>query len=396
MPNADLAAALKRAKTKPMAFGFVSNGATHGELLVSKSKVPPAELAQAKKDLGGGQIYKGRVFWEDGVLVFGVEKEPPGTLLQALHKVVKAEAGLTGRIDVRVMANAEDVGSAEPGAAALDEAVHAALREPPATVPGPTTPPGGTGTVDVPAQQFADPAATAQLIAQARQGVKVRLKAGLQKIENAIFDAYPRVIGDLDLIVERAVYPIKDYDEPVSAGLWRGSRLEPGEMQKLKAAGFKSFVDLRAEAAGSDPALSNESGVEKVLDKVGKFLADHHVTKPDQDDVSAAHQLGLNAVNVPIVDNTAPTVAQMVTFLDFVTRKENRPAYVHCEAGVGRTGVAVAVYRMAVQGWPADRAIDEAKKHGMALPEQEKFIRDFAGLLAQGKIPGFPVDPPEQ
>lgn len=48
--------------------------------------------------------------------------------------------------------------------------------------------------------------------------------------------------------------------------------------------------------------------------------------------------------NIPILDNAVPKhIAQMQQFLDFATA--NPPCYVHCEAGKGRTGLAVAWQR---------------------------------------------------
>lgn len=41
----------------------------------------------------------------------------------------------------------------------------------------------------------------------------------------------------------------------------------------------------------------------------------------------------------------------MKKFLDFANDPAHQPTYVHCEAGKGRTGCAVACYRMAIQGW---------------------------------------------
>lgn len=92
-----------------------------------------------------------------------------------------------------------------------------------------------------------------------------------------------------------------------------------------------------------------------------------------------------------ILDNSAPTQAQVKQFLDFATNPKNSPCYVHCQAGKGRTGVAVASYRMAVEGWPPEKAIAEAKKFGCALPDQLDFLKQFGADLAAGKIAGYPL-----
>jgi predicted protein tyrosine phosphatase len=92
---------------------------------------------------------------------------------------------------------------------------------------------------------------------------------------------------------------------------------------------------------------------------------------------------------VPLIDNTAPSSAQMKAFLDFVTAPEHQPAFVHCDAGIGRTGVAVAVYRMAVQQWPLERALAEGDAPVHILPCPRRFLRAFAGELARGKIAGY-------
>jgi cardiolipin synthase len=123
MPDPKLTAALKAARSKPLAFAFVVNGSTDGALLVNK-KISPAEVVQAKSDLGGtGKIIKGRVFWEDGLLVFGVAKEQSATAAKVLKTVLKTEAGLNPQFEFRVMANAEDIEDAEHGQAHGDPKV---------------------------------------------------------------------------------------------------------------------------------------------------------------------------------------------------------------------------------------------------------------------------------
>jgi hypothetical protein len=61
MPDADLAAALKQAKSKKMFFAFVPKG-SDGKLIVSKAKVPPKLIAEAKKEIGGGTAVTGMCF----------------------------------------------------------------------------------------------------------------------------------------------------------------------------------------------------------------------------------------------------------------------------------------------------------------------------------------------
>lgn len=156
------------------------------------------------------------------------------------------------------------------------------------------------------------------------------------------------------------VYPVKHYKAQVSDGLWRGSRLTDQEFANLAKSGVKTTVDLRAESS---------------------------------DEPGRAAKYGMRTLRIPITDNTSPTMGQVKTFLDYVSKPENQPAYVHCQAGVGRTGVMVAAYRMAVQGWSADKAIAEAKSDGMAMPNQEKFLRQFSAQLDAGKIAGYPLVP---
>jgi len=163
-------------------------------------------------------------------------------------------------------------------------------------------------------------------------------------------------IGVAELVGLR--YPVSSYESKVTDQLTRGSRIDDAAAYgKLKDQGFKGIVDLTLEGTN---------------------------------DAKYAKAAGLNALNVKILDNSAPTQAQMKQFLDFATDPKNQPTYVHCEAGKGRTGVAVACYRMAVNHFTPEQAIAEGKKLGLVLPNQIEFVQQFGKDLAAGKIAGYP------
>src|SRR5262245_24656445 len=110
MPEVDtkLAANLKKAKSSEMKFAFVFKGTT--SVLLVEKKVPPKEISEAKKEVGGGTVVQGTVVGEDGKLVFKFAKNPPGTVEAALKKAMKEQAGLTLPFEVAVDSTLEEEG----------------------------------------------------------------------------------------------------------------------------------------------------------------------------------------------------------------------------------------------------------------------------------------------
>jgi protein tyrosine/serine phosphatase len=60
--------------------------------------------------------------------------------------------------------------------------------------------------------------------------------------------------------------------------------------------------------------------------------------------------------------NPRPKVIE--SFLAIMDDPANYPLLLHCKAGLHRTGVLAAVYRMEYQGWNAHAAVIELKRHG--------------------------------
>jgi peptidoglycan hydrolase-like protein with peptidoglycan-binding domain len=117
MPDATLTAALKQAKANRMFFAFIPKGAD-GKLIVSKAKVPAKEIAEAKKQTGGGNAITGKCYGEGATMVFQVAKAAPATLAAALKKVAKRDTGLSIDADVRVAGDADAEEEAAPAAPA--------------------------------------------------------------------------------------------------------------------------------------------------------------------------------------------------------------------------------------------------------------------------------------
>jgi protein-tyrosine phosphatase len=87
-------------------------------------------------------------------------------------------------------------------------------------------------------------------------------------------------------------------------------------------------------------------------------------------------------------DDQPPTPAQMRRFLDDYLRvPEDAPVLVHCKAGWGRTGSAIACALVAKRGWSAQRALDHfwarvpPAREVMTANGQADFVRGFAATL---------------
>jgi hypothetical protein len=103
MPDAELAAALQEAKVRKLAFAFLVKG-MDGKLIVSKVKISPQQLAEARKAMGGGIVVRGKCFGPLPHLVFQVAKGAPAMLGPTLKKVVKRETGLSIVPDIQLAA----------------------------------------------------------------------------------------------------------------------------------------------------------------------------------------------------------------------------------------------------------------------------------------------------
>ena len=143
----------------------------------------------------------------------------------------------------------------------------------------------------------------------------------------------------------------------VSAGLYRGAQPTAEGIKELKKLGVKTIIDLRGKHSDKDILGDAKIALEPIP------------MKP-----------------------WSPKETEVVRFLRIVSDKARQPIFLHCEHGADRTGTMCAVYRVAVDGWSKQQAIDEMTQGGFGfhsvwvnLPKfieklDVKKVKDKAGL----------------
>ncbi len=128
--------------------------------------------------------------------------------------------------------------------------------------------------------------------------------------------------------------------------LYRGAQPTREGLQHLRAMGVKTIINLRGY--DSDTPLING--------------------------------IGFHYYHIP-TDTTMPERAKYQKVLDIVSNPELQPVFVHCFHGADRTGTAVALYRIGLEEWHAEEAINEMLQGGYGyhsiFQENIRFIRNF-------------------
>lgn len=129
--------------------------------------------------------------------------------------------------------------------------------------------------------------------------------------------------------------------------LWRGAAPTEAGYEGLADHGVKTIVDLRAE---TDIDVDEEQ-----LDR-----------------------LGLDLVRIPMRDGQAPAIRDVDEFLRVVSMSKGR-VYVHCGAGVGRTGTMAAAYLVRAGKANSYEALQRNLAVGPPSLEQIGYVAQLGG-----------------
>ena len=128
----------------------------------------------------------------------------------------------------------------------------------------------------------------------------------------------------------------------VSEDLYRGAQPSAEGMRQLETLGIKTVVNLRF-----------------ILSDRGKLKG----TGLDYEHIN------MTTLHVRTKD--------VVRFLKIVTDRDRAPVFVHCRHGIDRTGTLCAVYRIIVQKWSKDEAIEEMTKGSFAFRNVYKNLVNY-------------------
>ena len=148
-------------------------------------------------------------------------------------------------------------------------------------------------------------------------------------------------------------------------------------------ANFGWVTDWLARGADPNPAgfrwLAQTAAVATIV----------NLRAEDNTEASLAPSLGFRAVQIPVVDNKAPTQEQAMQFLQLCADRSKRPLFVHCQSGHGRTSTFCSLVRLA-QGWKLDDAVGEAVQRYGFQPEKDvaqvAFLKGIHDLVKAGTL----------
>jgi protein tyrosine phosphatase (PTP) superfamily phosphohydrolase (DUF442 family) len=152
--------------------------------------------------------------------------------------------------------------------------------------------------------------------------------------------------SQISALSAQEVPPIRNFLQ-VNEQYCTGGQPRLEHLAKLKADGVKAIINLRQPSEHRAPEEEAE-----------------------------AKKLGLRYFNIPVIYGE-PKDEQVDEFLKITDDPENRPAFIHCAAAI-RVGAFWMIRRVLRDGWPVEKAEEEAVKIGLVnAPHLVGFAKNY-------------------
>jgi protein-tyrosine phosphatase len=152
--------------------------------------------------------------------------------------------------------------------------------------------------------------------------------------------------------------------------------------RKLEQKGVSNFGEVTPHLYRG--GLVRGEGLQ-ALKKLGiNFVVDTHAHDKEEEREAAA--LGMKYVAIPW-HCPWPHDEVFAEFLKLLRENKGKKVFVHCRLGDDRTGMMVAAYRMAEEGWTAEEAMKEmksfgfTKSHHIICPSLARYEKEFPDRL---------------
>jgi protein tyrosine phosphatase (PTP) superfamily phosphohydrolase (DUF442 family) len=155
--------------------------------------------------------------------------------------------------------------------------------------------------------------------------------------------------------------------------------------RKLQEKGVPNFGEVTPTLYRG--GLPSDKGF-KALARMGvNLVVDTHAAGKSEE--KEVRKLGMQYVTIPW-HCPWPKDEVFAKFLKVLRENDGKKVFVHCRLGDDRTGMMVAAYRMAEEGWSADEAMEEMKAFGFSrshhalCPGLAGYEREFPERLRDG------------
>ena len=156
---------------------------------------------------------------------------------------------------------------------------------------------------------------------------------------------------------------ISDFGK-VNDFLYRGAQPKDDGVEQLKKFDIDTIVDLRGELPGLI-----------------------------EDEREHAESLGMRFINLPGSGWATPKDEEVAQFFSLVRERPRRKIFIHCWLGGDRSGMFIAAYRIAFEGWSPQQAIQEMRAfHYLHFwhPNMARWVKKFPDRLAHSpKLASF-------